>query len=369
MSPSCYVRTRVGKTGTRFHVRYRLGGREAPERHDSTWDTKRLALDRKRLIEEAWARGMPVPPVTPPEPAARLNMLAVLDDYIAARVDVGPARAKTYRQTRKLLGHLETIEPEAVTPRDLREWIAGLVAANKARKTIEIHLGVVRAVLDHAELPVNPARHPSVKLPRGNRDDEQIAAPTTAEWAALLDQVTARHRAALVILEETGLRIGELRRATWGDVDLRLDRIRVRGTKTAAAARWIPLTPRIRALLEASCPLEDRRHDRPLVTVVEQTLRGAMDRACRDAGITHYSPHDLRHRYISLLVHAGTPIPIVKLVVGHTRGSVTLDTYAHVLVDEDPKRLAHLRAEATRVVAGEDPATLAELEADEVESR
>ena len=47
----------------------------------------------------------------------------------------------------------------------------------------------------------------------------------------------------------------------------------------------------------------------------------------------HWSPHDLRHRRISLLVLRGTPIPRVSAYVGHARGSMTLDTYAHVLVE------------------------------------
>jgi integrase len=49
-----------------------------------------------------------------------------------------------------------------------------------------------------------------------------------------------------------------------------------------------------------------------------------MERACRAAGIPHYHPHDLRHRYISLLVAAGLPIPLVQRVVGHSRASTTL---------------------------------------------
>ena len=40
----------------------------------------------------------------------------------------------------------------------------------------------------------------------------------------------------------------------------------------------------------------------------------------------------LRHRRISLLVLRGTPIPRVSAFVGHARGSMTLDTYSHVLL-------------------------------------
>lgn len=71
--------------------------------------------------------------------------------------------------------------------------------------------------------------------------------------------------------------------------------------------------------------------------------------ACEKAGIPQYTPHDLRHRYTSLLVMGGVPAPLVGRIVGHRRVSVTLDTYSHVLMDEPSGRLAELRAAAYRV--------------------
>ena len=44
----------------------------------------------------------------------------------------------------------------------------------------------------------------------------------------------------------------------------------------------------------------------------DQGLRLVMTRACKLAGIRAYSPRDLRHRYIALLVMAGVPLPVVQ---------------------------------------------------------
>jgi len=333
----------------RWHVRYRLGGREAPEVHDSVWPTKGDAQARVAVIRRAWAEGRPVPPILPDALEAGPTLAEVLDDYAAARRDVGSARQRTFRQTRALLGTLAALEPAAVTPAHVRGWV-GELAATRSRKTVEIHLGVLRQVLDHAEISPNPARHGSVRLPRGERDEVRV--PTGPEWRAMLGTLAPRHRLAARVLEGTGLRVGELRALTWGEVDLRHLRVRVAGGKTKAARRWVPLEPALADALAASCPQEDRAGDRPVIRgFSEQTLRGAMARACRDAGLAHYSPHDLRHRYISLLVHAGASIPVVQAVVGHARGSVTLDVYAHVLVDEPAARLASLLDGAIRVAS------------------
>ena len=75
-----------------------------------------------------------------------------------------------------------------------------------------------------------------------------------------------------------------------------------------------------------------------------------MERACRAAGIVHYSPHDLRHRRISIWHGQGVPVANIAARVGHSRASMTLDVYSHVMpLDELPvdRYLALLAAEAS----------------------
>ena len=87
--------------------------------------------------------------------------------------------------------------------------------------------------------------------------------------------------------------------------------------------------------IEQTCPPDDRA---PLRRVFpgagRQTVGNAMRNACKTAGIASYSPHDLRHRYISVKVREGVPITEISAQVGHSRKSLTLDTYAHVLIDD-----------------------------------
>jgi integrase len=43
--------------------------------------------------------------------------------------------------------------------------------------------------------------------------------------------------------------------------------------------------------------------------------------------------HDLRHSHATLLLAAGQPLKVVSERLGHSKTSITLDTYAHVLPD------------------------------------
>ena len=51
---------------------------------------------------------------------------------------------------------------------------------------------------------------------------------------------------------------------------------------------------------------------------------------------------------------AGVPLPVVGAVVGHSRTSVTLDVYSHVLLDEPPEVL-RARRDLVERRAGDAP--------------
>jgi len=57
-------------------------------------------------------------------------------------------------------------------------------------------------------------------------------------------------------------------------------------------------------------------------------------KACNAEGVPPFSPHDLRHRRISLLHLRGVPWARIGEFVGQRSLSVTADTYTHVLTDE-----------------------------------
>jgi len=83
----------------------------------------------------------------------------------------------------------------------------------------------------------------------------------------------------------------------------------------------------------------------------------AIQRACRDAGVPVFSPHDLRHRRISLLHHQGETWAEIGASVGQRNLSTTADTYTHVLMDyreiDRTKLLGRARAVHTPVHTSE----------------
>jgi integrase len=82
-------------------------------------------------------------------------------------------------------------------------------------------------------------------------------------------------------------------------------------------------------------PRDDRDLTAPLFPGVKSSaLRTAIQRACRATGTPLWSPHDLKHRRISLLHAQGKTWAEISELVGNASAKVLSDTYTHVLMDE-----------------------------------
>jgi integrase len=97
-------------------------------------------------------------------------------------------------------------------------------------------------------------------------------------------------------------------------------------------------------------PREDRDLEAPLFAGVgTDRLRTAITRACKASGIPSFSPHDLRHRRISLLHRQGRTWAEIGRLVGQRKLSVTADTYTHVVTEGRELDYAELLGNARAV--------------------
>jgi integrase len=85
----------------------------------------------------------------------------------------------------------------------------------------------------------------------------------------------------------------------------------MRATRSSEAVRWLRLS----------------------VGLGEGGHRTEMARACKLAGTAHYPPHQLRHRRCSLWIRNGIDEVTAARWAGHSKASMTLDVYGHVMID------------------------------------
>jgi integrase len=143
--------------------------------------------------------------------------------------------------------------------------------------------------------------------------------------------------------------VSAIDRTLVGDYDEPRGRVRLRAASTKTRrALWVELPDVLAEELEERLGArEDRTPDARLFPDSgADALRTAIAKACRAAAIPLWSPHDRRHRRISLLHLRGMPWALIGEFVGQRNLSVTADTYTHVLVDEtelDYRRLLDAR--------------------------
>lgn len=155
-------------------------------------------------------------------------------------------------------------------------------------------------------------RHAETKLERF---------PTFGEELSLLnvcrdDRERGHLHDVLVLAADTGLRQKE--RATLGikDIDFKANLIRVRQINAKAnKAREIPMTARVRTVLERLC-VENKRTGLVLGGLGE--TRKSFAATCRIAGVEGLDLHGFRHRFVTCAFLADVPRAVVLKASGHS---------------------------------------------------
>ena len=328
---SAWIERRILKDGsTSYLVRFRLGGRETKRRHGGSFRTMREARSRREWVAGELAQ-MRIPDLTlfdPPVVSPTLREIAAA--WRRSRVDVrgGTAAAHAVNLSRilQLLGDLRVDE---ITVVKVAELVAALTEKKLARQSIRKTRSTLAMVLDFAGVEPNPARDRSVRLPV--EDPEELTPPTAAHVLAVLRLLRPALRLPLLVLDATGMRVGELEQLLWGDVDEPAGRWRVRRAVAKTwKPRWVPVTPV--ELFDAVVKLVPRE-DRILTGQVfdgfgADRFRTAIAKACKAAAVPLFSPHDLRHRRATLWHMQGVPVVEAASWLGHSP-TEHVKTYAH----------------------------------------
>ena len=241
---------------------------------------------------------------------------------------------------------LGTTRIDGIAAQDVADVVAALHGDGKARESIRKSVTAIAMVLDHAGIAPNPARdRVSVKLPR--EEPEEPNPPTADELLAVYRLLPSKHRLAFLFLDWSGARVSAIDHVRVGDYDEARPRVRLRAATTKTRrALWIELHPALTDALEAS--IGSRKDRDPEARIFGDSgadaLRTSIAKACRAAAIPLFSPHDLRHRRISLLHLRGVPWARIGEQVGQRNLAVTANTYTHVLADETELDYAELLA-------------------------
>jgi integrase len=167
----------------------------------------------------------------------------------------------------------------------------------------------------------------------------------------------SRYRLPALVLDACGMRIGELEALRWEDVDEPRGRWRIATSKTGRP-RWATPPVTIFAAVMALVAREDRVPDWPVFQGLwRRPLPPGATASLHGGRVPSFSPHDLRHRRVTLLHLGGMPWARIGELVGHDDLVTTARTYTHVVADEGRARLHGLAGLYSERKLGRQPGT------------
>lgn len=199
--------------------------------------------------------------------------------------------------------------------------------------------------------------NPCVRVRRTKAETKKIEAFTVEEQRAIEAEIAwsdDRRLHGILLCLYSGLRIGELLGLTWNDVDLDRGVIKITKTvyrekdgsgmwqlcvdtpKTKASDRVIPLPEYITNMLRqdyetAKTPyvVENKKGERMSIRSYQYIFEKLTERA----EVRKLNFHALRHTFATRAVECGMDIKTVADIMGHQNASITLNRYAHCMLD------------------------------------
>jgi integrase len=283
--------------------------------------------------------------------AVRPTLSTTANRWLASRIDATEATKTRHRvELKRIRRRLGSRRADELTPAEVAAFVEALAGEGLARSTIRKTLQTLAMILDHASVSPNPARDKHVRLPRG--EEAELYPPAAEHIEAVYRRMPRKHRLALLWLDWSGARVSSVDLTLVGDYYEPRWRVRQRRSTTKKRRPlWVELHLALDEAIKATLPHRRfRDHEaRLFADSGADAPRTAIAKACKAEGIPVFSPHDLRHRRISLLHLRGVPWARIGEFVGQKSLSVTADTYTHVLVDEREVDYAALLRAGRRV--------------------
>jgi integrase len=258
------------------------------------------------------------------------------------------------------LGHLPlsaiTTQQVVEYATELRAHMAGQPVLNRLSYLRE----VCKAARDLWDTPVPlPALDSAIAALRRQRVISRAVPRTRRPTDAELDAIIAYHRTqkkakvdlptVISVLRVLPLRIGELLKITWDDLDPDRRTVKLRARKHPDVTvrevndSIIPLPVIAGVDTFALIANQPRFYERPF-PFTRTSISHAFWTASHGAGVKNLHVHDLRAFSISKLLEAGVPIAMVAHLSGHRNWKVLQSTYTRLDPTEVAKTVERLAA-------------------------
>lgn len=236
---------------------------------------------------------------------------------------------------------------------DVIDVIRGAKLKEVSKATVNRYLALIRSILIRARDEWEwIEKAPKIRLFKENNVRERSL--TIEQAKALLNELPLHQRATVLFALTTGLRLSNVVKLEWAQVNLDLKHAWVKGSESKNRRPIaIPLNDVAIEVLQQQLGKHPERVftylGKPFVAANTKAWKAALKRA----GIEDFRWHDLRHTWATWQRQAGTPTHELQRL-GGWQTAVMVERYAHVA----PDNLAHAASRINAVFNGYDLATV-----------
>lgn len=254
----------------------------------------------------------------------------------------------------------ESIEPRAISHREIQQWVLSLMENGNSTRTISRKISTLKSfwrfLLIQRLADENPTK--KIVLPKTNKPlpafyKQKEMERVLSEDSGLAEFERVRNRLIINLFYQTGLRVSELVSLKDDDVDYKLRQLKVLGkrNKERVLPLGIEICDEMQAYQEqrnAEIDLKDnsffvlkkgtKMYSKAIYNIVHKKMT-------QFSTLHKQSPHVLRHTFATTLLNNGADINAVKDLLGHSSLAAT-QVYTHVSFSELNKiyKQAHPRA-------------------------
>lgn len=256
--------------------------------------------------------------------------------------------------------HIETL-----SRRDIQEFLSNQKAEGNIRTgggklsatSANLMLTVLNLAFEYACDMDMVEQNPCARIRRSREDAKKVEAFTKDEQRKIENAIIKSEDPRLfgiLLCLYTGIRIGELLALEWSDVDIQQGFISVNKTvyrdkdengewqlivdkpKTMSSDRLIPLPSYIVEMLwlrkensRSDYVVENKKGERMSI----RSYQYMFEHLTEKAGVRKLNFHALRHTFATRAIECGMDIKTLSEIMGHKNASITLNRYAHSMMD------------------------------------
>jgi len=227
--------------------------------------------------------------------------------------------------------HFGNIDLREITPMMVQQFRASRLKVGNEKSTTNRYLACLKKMLnlaiDEGYLESNPVSKIKFYSERENIRTRTLS-PTEEE--KLFDHSATHLIPIIQTALYTGMRLSEILRLQWNQIDFRNREIRVEKTKSERF-RYIPMNSVLEEMfqrMKKSTFNNTYLFPNPNTGKPFTTIKTAFNATKRRASISDLRFHDLRHTAATRMIEAGVDVNTVKEILGHSSITVT-ERYTH----------------------------------------